>query len=125
SRQYNDRVDGSLELLARSKVRPDHAQQFRWVPGLEALYPLLVKGLEERNLPFTHAAKLLARNPARHFRLFAKGALDVGCDADITVMKRSPYRYEAAASGHNIVDWSPYDGIMLPWRVEATYLRGE
>src|SRR5947209_16843332 len=95
------------------------------VPGLEALYPLLIKELEERGLPFTHAAKLLARNPARHFRLFEKGALDVGCDADITIMKRAPYTYEAAASGHNVVDWSPYDGIVLPWRVEATYLRGQ
>jgi allantoinase len=95
------------------------------VPGLETLYPLLIKGLEERGLPFTHAAKLLARNPARHFRLFEKGALNVGCDADVTVMKRAPYSYEAAASGHNVVDWSPYDGIVLPWRVEATYLRGE
>jgi allantoinase len=95
------------------------------VPGLEALYPLLIKGLEERGLSFTHAAKLLARNPARHFRLFEKGALDVGCDADITVMKRAPYTYEAAASGHNVVDWSPYDGIVLPWHVEATYLRGK
>jgi allantoinase len=81
--------------------------------------------LEERGLPFTHAATLLARNPARHFRLFEKGALDVGCDADIVVMKREPYRYEAAASGHNVVAWSPYDGIELPWRVEATYLRGQ
>jgi allantoinase len=95
------------------------------VPGLEALYPLLIKGLEERGLPFTHAAKLLARNPARHFRLFEKGALEVGCDADITVMKRTPYTYAAAASGHNVVDWSPYDGMIMPWRVEATYLRGD
>ncbi|MBV8851666.1 MAG: dihydroorotase family protein [Methylobacteriaceae bacterium] len=94
------------------------------VPGLEAMYPLLIKGLEERSLPFTHAAILLARNPARHFRLFEKGALDVGCDADIAVMKRAPHRYRAAASGHNVVDWSPYDGIEMPWRVEATYLRG-
>jgi allantoinase len=95
------------------------------VPGLEALYPLLMKGLEEHGLPFTHAAKLLARNPARHFRLFEKGALEVGCDADIVVMKRASYAYQAAASGHNVVDWSPYDGMVLPWRVEATYVRGQ
>ncbi len=95
------------------------------VPGLEALYPLLLKGLEERGLSFTHAAKLLARNPARHFRLFEKGALDVGRDADIAVMKREPYTYEAAASRHNVVDWSPYDGMVLPWRVESTYVRGQ
>lgn len=106
------------------KSDPQMLNNASGVPGLEVLYPLLIKGLEERDLPFTHAAKLLARNPARHFRLFEKGALDVGSDADMTVMKRAPYTYEAAASGHNVVDWSPYDGMVLPWRVEATYLRG-
>jgi allantoinase len=107
------------------KSDPNMLNNAPGVPGLEALYPLLLKGLEERDLSFTHAARLLARNPARHFRLFEKGALDVGSDADITVMKRAPYTYEAAASGHNVVDWSPYDGMVLPWRVEATYVRGE
>ena len=28
-------------------------------------------------------------------------------------------------SGHNAVDWSPYDGIELPMTVAATYRRGE
>ena len=33
--------------------------------------------------------------------------------------------YDAAASGNNIVGWSPYNGIRLPWTVSAAYLRGE
>ena len=28
-----------------------------------------------------------------------------------------PYVYDAAASGHNVVGWSPYNGIELPWTV--------
>jgi allantoinase len=96
------------------------------IPGLEVLYALLIKGLSERNLPFTHAARLLAANPAALFRINdRKGALTVGRDADIVLMRRDPQRYRAADSGNNFVSWSPYDGIELPFRVVATFLRGD
>jgi allantoinase len=49
----------------------------------------------------------------------------VGKDADICVLVQRPRRYDAAASGHNVVGWSPYNGIELPWTVEATWLRGK
>jgi allantoinase len=67
----------------------------------------------------------MAANPARHFRLGSKGALEVGKDADITVLVDRPATYDAAASGHNVVGWSPYNGIRLPWTVDATLLRGK
>lgn len=96
------------------------------VPGLEALYPLLLKGLTERGLPLTWAARLLAENPARLFRLSdRKGAIAPGRDADIIVARRDPYRYDPRASGCNFVSWSPYEGIELPIRIEAAFLRGE
>jgi allantoinase len=88
------------------------------------MVPLFVKGALERNVPLTWAAKLMAANPARHFRLGNKGALEIGKDADITVLTNTPRVYDASASGHNVVGWSPYNGIELPWTVAATYLRG-
>jgi allantoinase len=96
------------------------------VPGLEVLVSLLLKGLLERGLSPTWAARLLAANPARLFRLgHRKGALEVGRDADIVVMADRPGRYDPAASGNNIVGWSPYEGIELPYRPAATFQRGE
>jgi allantoinase len=96
------------------------------VPGLEVMVPLFVKGALERGIPLTRAAELMTLNPARHFRLdHVKGALEAGKDADITVLTPEPYIYDAAASGHNVVGWSPYNGIRLPWRVSATWLRGK
>jgi allantoinase len=87
--------------------------------------PLFVKGALERKIPLTWAAKLMAENPARHFRLHHnKGALEAGKDADITVLFPRPAIYDAAASGHNAVGWSPYNGIELPWTVGGTWLRG-
>ena len=107
------------------KTDPNMLKNASGIPGLEALYPLLLKGLDERKLPFTHAARLLAHNPAALFRIgHVKGALAVGRDADIVLMRREPYRYSGAASGNNFVSWSPYDGIALPFRVAESYLRG-
>jgi allantoinase len=107
------------------KTDPNMLKNASGVPGLEVLYPLLLKGLTERHLPLTHAARLLAHNPAKLFRIAdRKGALAIGREADITLARRDLYRYRAADSGNNYVAWSPYDGIELPFRVVATFQRG-
>lgn len=106
------------------KTDPDMLANASGVPGLEAMLPLFVKGALQRGIPLTWAARLMAANPARHFRLAAKGALEAGKDADITVLVDRPAVYDAARSGHNVVGWSPYNGIELPWTVAGTWLRG-
>ena len=117
-----DHVSWSLDR----KNNSDMLANSSGAPGLEVLYALLLKGLVERDLPLTWAAKLLAHNPAKLFRIdHIKGALELGKDADITVMKESKYRYDPAQSGHNVVTWSPYEGMELPYKVEAAFLRGE
>lgn len=108
------------------KSDPEMLKNASGAPGLEVLYPLLVKGLLEHRLPLTWAARLLAANPARLFRIgHRKGALEVGRDADIVVMGHKPGPYDAAASGHCVVGWSPYQGLNLPLRLVATFLRGQ
>ena len=108
------------------KINPNMLENASGVPGLEVLYALLLKGLLERDLSPTWAARLLAANPARLFRIgHQKGALEPGRDADIAVMAHQPGPYDPKASGHNVVTWSPYEGIDLPYRPVATFLRGE
>lgn len=107
------------------KTNPDMLANASGVPGLEVMVPLFVKGALERGVPLTWAAKLMAENPAEHFRLGNKGALEAGKDADITVLVDRPTVYDAARSGHNVVGWSPYNGITLPWTVAGTWLRGK
>ena len=108
------------------KTNPDMLANASGVPGLEVMVPLFVKGALERDIPLTWAAKLMAENPAKHFQLdHLKGALTAGKDADITVLFDRPKVYDAAASGNNVVGWSPYNGIELPWTAGLTYLRGQ
>ncbi len=108
------------------KTDPDMFKNASGVPGLEVMYSLLLNGLAERNISFTWAARLLAENPAQHFRLsHQKGGLKIGRDADIVVMSKSEESYDAGKSGHNVVSWSPYTGMTLSYRPCATYLRGQ
>ncbi|ARO22222.1 allantoinase [Rhizobium sp. S9] len=108
------------------KTNPDMLANASGVPGLEVMVPLFVKGAIDRGIPLTWAARLMAENPAKHFRLdHIKGALTPGKDADIAVLEPRESVYDASASGNNVVGWSPYNGIRLPWTVTATYLRGE
>ncbi len=95
------------------------------MPGLEVLPSLLLDGLTDRNLPLTHAPRLLASNPARLFRLAdQKGSLAIGLDADIAVFAERPRLYDPAASGHNVVGWSPYEGRRIRHAPIATFQRG-
>ncbi|NKM63482.1 amidohydrolase family protein [Rhizobium leguminosarum bv. viciae] len=108
------------------KTNPDMLANASGVPGLEVMVPLFVKGAVDRGISLTWAARLMAENPAKHFRLdHIKGALTPGKDADIVVLEPRDSVYDASASGNNVVGWSPYNGIRLPWTVSATYLRGE
>lgn len=107
------------------KTNPEMLKNASGVPGLEVMVPLFVKGALDRGISLTWAARLMSLNPARHFRIdHVKGALQIDRDADITVLTPEPRIYDAAASGHNVVGWSPYNGIRLPYRTSATYLRG-
>lgn len=127
-------ADGNVTLVSTDhvswsedrKTNPDMLANSSGVPGLEAMVPLFIRGALARDIPLTWAARLMAENPAKHFRLdHIKGALAPGKDADVTVLLPRPRVYDAAASGHNVVGWSPYNGIELPWTIGATYLRGE
>ena len=107
------------------KLDPIMLNNASGVPGLEVLYSLLLSGLLKRGLSPVWAARLLAANPARLFRIgHRKGALEAGRDADIVVMAHDLRRYDAAASGNNFVGWSPYEGMELAYRPTATFQRG-
>ena len=117
-----DHVSWSLDR----KTNPDMLANASGLPGLETLIPLFVKGAIERGVPLSWGARLMALNPARHFRIdHMKGALEPGKHADIAVLTPEPHVYDAGKTGNNVAGWSPYDGMTLPYRVSATYCRGE
>nr|WP_314071691.1 amidohydrolase family protein [uncultured Roseococcus sp.] len=94
--------------------------------GLQSFAPLMLTLLEQRGLPLTLLASLCAERPAKFHGLFPKkGAIRPGCDADLLVMERGEFRFDAAQIQDREENrWSPYDGMAMKGRVAATYLRG-
>lgn len=94
--------------------------------GLALLLTLMIDGAAKRNIPFSRIAQVLSYNPARLFSIqHQKGALEIGRDADLAVVKKQSYVYDAKASNYNFSDWSPYDGLSIDYQVIATMVRGE
>lgn len=117
-----DHVSWSVER----KDNPDMLANASGATGLELLVALTLDGAVARGIDLRRVAQVLAYNPARLFSLTGqKGALEVGCDADLVVLKHAPYTYYGKDSGHNFTDWSPYDGRTVNHRVQRTMLRGQ
>ncbi|TCZ65500.1 dihydroorotase [Roseicella aquatilis] len=94
--------------------------------GLQSFAPLFYTLLAERGLPPTLMALYGAERPARFHGLFPKkGAIRVGCDADLMVLERGDFTFDARdIRDREDARWSPYDGRAMKARVAATYLRG-
>lgn len=94
--------------------------------GMQSFAPLMYTLLAERGLPPTLMALYCAERPARFHGLFPKkGAIRVGCDADLCVLERGDFVFDAREiRDREDARWSPYDGRAMKARVAATWLRG-
>lgn len=111
---------------ADRKDNPDMLANASGAAGLELLVALVADGALERGVDLCRVAQVLSYQPARLFSLQGrKGALEVGCDADLVILHYAPYTYSAKAGGHHFTDWSPYDGRTVGHRVLRTMVRGQ
>ena len=132
---------GALEAGQVAYVSTDHAPWPRerklyagdifapgaGLTGLQSFAPLMYTLLAERGLPPTLMALYCAERPARFHGLFPKkGAIRIGADADLCVLQRGDFTFDARdIRDREDARWSPYDGRAMKARVAATYLRGQ
>jgi allantoinase len=94
--------------------------------GMQSFAPMMFTLLRERGLPLALLAKYCAEEPAKFHGLFPKkGAIRVGCDADLCVMEEGDFVFRASEIQDREENrWSPYDGRKVQAKVVATFLRG-
>jgi len=131
-------ADGSLDLvatdhvpdrLAVEKVEAARGMPFNEIsngaPGIETLLTLLYsEGVARSRLTLERLVDLLATTPARRFGLQAKGALEVGRDADIVLFDPTVHRTIRAADLHHTSDYTPYEGLEVKGAIRSTFVRG-
>jgi dihydroorotase len=112
-------------------VSTDHAPHLRsekekiWenapggVPGVETRLPLVLDHTDLRGLIET-----CCRKPAEIFRIKNKGALIDGYDADFVLLDLNKEWKISDETIHTKCGWSPFDGLKVKGKVEATFVRG-
>lgn len=92
--------------------------------GTEYLLPALVSEGTKRGMGYNHMARVLCWNPAQRYGLNSKGDLAEGFDADIAIVDPARTWTIAAKDSPSTQGYTPFEGIELSARVDATFLRG-
>ena len=93
-------------------------------PALEFYYPLLARVAEVCGLTMAKALSMGASKPASLFGFDGLGSLEVGKTASFAWAKEEPF----LVLDKEVVSkcgWTPYHGMTLPLKIEATWHRGQ
>ncbi len=95
------------------------------VPSIEARFPLLYTyGVRAGRISLNRWVDLCCTTPARLHHLERKGALAVGCDADIVIFDPNQTVTLSTGTLHENVDWTPYNGFTAQGWPSVTIQRG-
>jgi allantoinase len=92
--------------------------------GTEYLLPALVSEGTRRGMGYNHMARVTSWNPAQRYGLNRKGDIDVGFDADIAIVDPAHTWSIRAEDSPSTQGYTPFEGLELSARVDATFLRG-
>jgi dihydropyrimidinase len=128
---------GGLDLVATDHVpdrlavekavpAPPFPQISNGAPGIETLLTLAYSaGVAAGRLSLERLVDVLATTPARLFGMPAKGAVEVGRDADLVLFDPGASRTIRQADLHHTSDFTPYEGVAVRGAVRTVLLRGE
>jgi dihydropyrimidinase len=131
-------ADGSLDLVATDHVpdrmaveKGDAARGVPFneisngAPGIETLLAVLYgRGVATGRITLERMVDLIATTPARRFGLTAKGALEIGKDADVVLFDPGASRTIRAGHLHHTSDYTPYEGMEVAGAVRSVFVRG-
>jgi dihydropyrimidinase len=130
-------ADGSLSLVATDHV-PDRVavEKQTWResfdrisnggPGIETLLAIVYsEGVARGRITVERLVDALSTTPARLFGLRAKGAIEVGKDADLVLFDPQERRTISQSELHHTSDYTPYEGRAAAGLVRSVLVRGE
>ncbi len=92
--------------------------------GTEYLLPALVSEGTRRGMGYNHMARVTSWNPAQRYGLNHKGDIAEGFDADIALVDPARSWTIAAKNSPSTQGYTPFEGLEMSARVDATFLRG-
>lgn len=120
-----DHVPDRLALEKRCPA-PPFPQISNGAPGIETLLSVVHgEGVAGGQISVERMVDLVATTPARLFGLAAKGAIEVGRDADLVLFDPRAKRTIRQSELHHTSDFTPYEGLDVRGAVRSVLLRGQ
>jgi dihydroorotase (multifunctional complex type) len=94
------------------------------VPGLETTLPLILTLVRKNRLSLNQAVQLLAEKPAEIYGLSDRGSLELGKNADLTVVDFNLKFKVDASKFKSKAKYSPYDGWEVFGKPTKTFANG-
>jgi dihydropyrimidinase len=131
-------ADGTLDLIATDHVADrlgiEKAEAAAGVsfdrlsngaPGIETLLSVVyAQGVATGRISVERMVDLIATTPARRFGLAAKGAVEVGRDADLVLFDPAASSAIRATDLHHTSDYTPFEGMERHGAVRSVFVRG-
>ena len=102
------------------------------MPGVETSLALMLDRVNKDLCSLLEVVYWMSESPAKLYKMHGKGKIEVGWDADMTLIDMSLKKKVKNGELHTKVNWSPFDGMELQgWPVrtivngQTVYLNGE
>jgi len=95
------------------------------LPGVETSLPLMLHAAYRGQIGYGQISSLMSARPAEIFRLPTKGAIKVGMDADLLVIRSGDMTKLSPKDLLSKCDWSPFEGREMATKPEIVVLGGE
>ena len=106
--------------------RDDFTKIPNGMPGVESRMLLLYRGVADGWITAPQMVRTACANPAKIFGLYPrKGIVAPGADADILVLDPDGRTVIEAATQYQNVDYTPYEGFVIPAAIDSVYLGGK
>ncbi len=95
------------------------------MPGVQTMLTLMLDQVHKQKLPLEKLVELLTENPRKTFGLKNKGRIQVGYDADLTIVDLKKSQAIEKKWLASKVGWSPFEGLTTTGWPVMSFLNGE
>jgi dihydroorotase len=125
-------LDGTVDVIGsdhaphtiEEKERP-YPQSPSGMPGVQTLIPVMLNHVNQGRLTLAHFTQMVTENPRRVFGVRNKGRIEIGFDADLTVVDMKKVRTIENKWIASRCAWTPYDGMKVMGWPTHTILMGK
>ena len=93
-------------------------------PGVQTLVPIMLNHVNSGKLSLEKLVDLWSYGPERIHRIYNKGRISIGYDADFTIVDMDKKKMITNAQQKSRTGWTPYDGMNVKGWPIYTIIRG-